>query len=143
MELSIRGSISMERSMGKELSIGVTSRYILVNFITTTFTAKDFTFGMMVASMRVTGNSIRWMEWAPSPGRMAENTLVNMWKIKSKVKASSFGLMVDTTLVAGSMGNSMVKESIQPRKESQDRESGSKEKGPSGCEDLRGKVICK
>lgn len=78
MVQNMRVNTNTERSTEKELSIGVISHSILVNFITIIYKVREFIHGLMEGNLMASGNSIRWMVLVYSLGVMEENILVIM-----------------------------------------------------------------
>jgi len=107
--LNLRAILSRVRSMVWELSGGTMDQFILVSFITTTFMGREFIRGVTVGNMKVTGEQIRCMVKACSPGPTAENTSASIETIKRRAMVSSFGLMADAIEVNGLMASRTAK----------------------------------
>jgi len=110
IKLSTREIMSTEKNMGLELSNGQTDQHTLGNFITIIFMVKVYIPGLTVENMRVSGELTRCTVKALLVGRMAENILDNMLKIKKEAMVNSFGLIKDAIEVNGLMVNNTGKE---------------------------------
>ena len=119
----------MERSKVVVLLPGLMEVLIAATFLKTIFMVEASISGLMEEYMMVLGRTIRCTDMASSHGPTEEDTMVNMKKIKNKVRELSDGLMEDSTSVAGSMVNSMDTVSISPLMEAKEKENGTKERG--------------
>lgn len=92
---------SKVKNMELVLSNGQTVLHILVNFITITFTGKEYILGLTEEFMKENGEQIRCMVKARSSGQMVASMSENTVKTKKEDTVNLFGLMVEYTVENG------------------------------------------
>ena len=84
MEQFTKVFIKMELNMEKAAFNGLTEQHIMVNSLTTTLRAKEYTFGLIRENMKEAGSIIKWMVQEYLYGQMVDHILGNIKMIKSK-----------------------------------------------------------
>ena len=101
MELNMKEIMNQEKNTGSGHSSGVMVLFILVSFITTIFTEKEFTHGQIIENTKENGEQTRCMVKVHLHGQMVENILENMLMIRKKDMENSIGLMGDAIVGSG------------------------------------------
>ena len=106
---STRAHFKTGRSKDKASSTGRTAANSQETSIITRWKDKEFTAGTMVDAILEVGAIIRCTAMESFHSKTDENIGVSISKTRKKDRASSFGLMVENTKVAGSTESNMAK----------------------------------
>jgi len=135
MEQFTKVFIRMELNMEKAAFNGLTEQHIMVNSLTTTLRAKEYTFGLIRENMKEAGSIIKWMEQGYLFGLTVDHTSGNIKMIRSKELGIFDGLMVESIKVNGTMVFSTAMENTQTFKEMQSTAFGNTADEKNGSKD--------
>jgi hypothetical protein len=124
MELSTRVHFLKERSITMDFIGGLMPAAIMEFGSSILSRDMAFTHGQMDVSTLGHGRITNYTEMGLIHGQMEGNTKANILKIRSRGLVFTCGLMEDAIMVSGSMGNSMVKDSLRTAKVKARGESG-------------------
>lgn len=127
MDLLSKENIKKGKRTAKVLMIGQIKQSMMEIGKTINYTVTEFIIGLMGECLKVTGILTGYTEMVFTTGLTVASMKESISKIKSKVSASTYGLMEKSTKVFGLMASSMGKANSQTLWVSHVRENGKTE----------------